>query len=43
MDCKFAIKYGDKRPYLAKVCPPLTSSVQNLEVIEFTNSLSDQI
>ena len=43
MECKFAIKYGDKRLYLAKVHPRLTSSVQNPEVVEFTNSLSNQI
>ena len=28
MECKFAIKYGDKRSYLAKMYPRLTSSVQ---------------
>ena len=43
MECKFAIKYADKRSYLAKVCPRLTSSVQNPEVVEITNLLSNQI
>ena len=43
MECKFAIKYGDKRSYLAKVYPRLSSSVQNLEVVEFANLLSNQI
>ena len=43
MECKFAIKYGDKRSYLAKVYPRLTSSVQNPEVVEFTNLSSNQI
>ena len=28
MECKFAIKYSDKRSYLAKMYPRLTSSVQ---------------
>ena len=28
MECKFAIKYGDKRSFLAKVYPRLTSSVK---------------
>ena len=32
MKCKFAIKYGDKRSYLAKVYPRLTSTVQDPEV-----------
>ena len=32
MECKFAIKYGDKRSFLAKVYPRLTSSVQSPEV-----------
>ena len=41
--CKFAIKYGDKRSYLAKMYPRLTSSVQKPEVVEFINSLSYQI
>ena len=43
MECKFEIKYGDKRPFLAKVYPRLTSSVQNPEVVEFTHLLSNQI
>ena len=43
MECKFAIKYGDKRSFLAKVYPRLTSSVQSPEVVEFTNLLSNQI
>ena len=43
MECKFAIKYGDKRWYLPKLYPRLTSSVQNPEVVEFTNLLSNQI
>ena len=34
MECKFAIKYVDKRSYLAKMYPCLTSSVQNPEVVE---------
>ena len=40
MECKFAIKYGDKRSYLAKVYPRLTSSVQNPEVVKFTNLIT---
>ena len=43
MECKCTTKYGDKRSYLAKVYPRLTSSVQNSEVVEFTNLLSNQI
>ena len=43
MECKLVIKYGDKRSYLAKVYPRLTSSVQYPEVVEFTNLLSSQI
>ena len=43
MECKFEIKYGDKRSYLAKMSPRLTSSVRNPEVVEFTNLLSSQI
>ena len=43
MECKFAIKYGNKRSYLAKVYPRLTSSVQKPEVVEFISSLSNQI
>ena len=43
MECKFAIKYDDKRSYVAKVYPRLTSPVQNAEVVEFTNLLSNQI
>ena len=34
MGYKFAIKYGDKRLYLAKMYPCLTSSVQKPEVTE---------
>ena len=34
MECKFAVKYGDKRSYLAKMYPRLTSSVQKPEVVE---------
>ena len=41
MECKFAIKYVDKRSYIAKVYPRRTSSVQNPEVVEFTNLLSE--
>ena len=33
MECKCTIKYGDKRSYLAKMHPHLTSSVQNPKVI----------
>ena len=40
MECKFVIKYGDKRSYLTKVYPRLTLSVQHPEV---TNLLSNQI
>ena len=43
MECKFAIKYGNKRSYLAKMYPRLTSSVQKPEVVEFISSLSNQI
>ena len=43
MGCKFAIKYPDKRSFLAKVYQRLTSSVQNPEVVEFTNLLSNHI
>ena len=43
MECKLAMKYDDKRSYLAKMYPRLTSSVQNTEVVEFTNLLSNQI
>ena len=43
MECKFAIKYGDKRSYLAKMYPCLTSSVQKPEVVEFISSLWNQI
>ena len=39
MECEFAIKYGDKRSYLAKVYPRLTSSVQNQEVQRLYNLL----
>ena len=34
MECKFAIKYGDKRSHLAKMYPRLSSSVQKPEVVE---------
>ena len=43
MESKFAIKYGDKRSYVAKVYPRLTSFVPKPEVVEFTNLLSNQI
>ena len=43
MECKFAIKYGNKRSYLAKMYPRLTSSVQKPEVVEFISSLFGQI
>ena len=43
MECIFAIKYGNKRSYLAKMYARLTSSVQKPEVVEFVNSLSYQI
>ena len=38
MACKFAVKYGDKRSYLAKMYPRLTSSVQKLQFARATCS-----
>ena len=43
MQCKFATKFGDKRSYLAKMYPRLTSSVQKPEVVEFINEVVEQL
>ena len=41
MECKFAIKYGNKRLYLGKMYPRLTSSVQEPEVVEQLTSSNE--
>ena len=40
MECKFATKYGDKRLYLAKMYPCLTSSMQSMPmtILDFKSS-----